>query len=187
MRFGEEPPERLHFTCFVQVVSTNFTCFKQVMFQSRCVARKSPPIRSECPIANALDLMGDRWTLLVLRDLIFYHRHEFGEILDGGEGIATNVLADRLERLCCLGFVARFHHPTNGKKFMYRATEPAIDLIPMMIEMVIWSARHLPAVRVQPERMAPLVKDRANFIRQLRRSLLADLKAAGKPLPLRTR
>ena len=131
--------------------------------------------------------MGDRWTLLVLRDLIFYHRHEFGEILNGGEGIATNVLTDRLERLCCAGLVVRFHHPTDGKKYVYRVTEPAIDLIPMMIEMVIWSARHLPAVRVPPERMSPLVKNRTAFIRQLRRKLLANLKAAGKPLATRGR
>ncbi len=148
---------------------------------------KSAPIRSECPIANALDLLGDRWTLLVLRDLIFYGRHEFGEFLNGGEGIATNVLSDRLERLCCGGLVARFHHPTNGKKYVYRVTETGIDLIPTMIELVIWSERHLPAVRVPPERMAPLVKDRANFTRQLRRTLLAELNAAGKPLPARNR
>jgi DNA-binding HxlR family transcriptional regulator len=151
------------------------------------VPTKSDPARSECPIANALDLLGDRWTLLVLRDLIFYGRHEFGEFLNGGEGIATNVLSDRLERLCCAGIVARFHHPTNGKKYVYRVTATGIDLIPTMIELVIWSERHLPAVRVPPERMAPLVKDRANFIRQLRRTLLAELNAAGKPLPARNR
>jgi len=150
------------------------------------VPSKPTPVRSECPLANALDLLGDRWTLLVLRDLIFYRRHEFGEILNGGEGIATNVLSDRLERLCCAGLVARFHHPTNGKKYLYRVTETAIDLIPTMIELVIWSARHLPAVRVPPERMTPLVKERANFIRQLRRTLLADLKAARNPLPPRS-
>ncbi len=143
---------------------------------------KSRKVRSECPIANALDLIGDRWTLLVLRDLIFYRRHEFGEILNGGEGIATNVLSDRLERLCGAGLVARFRHPTNGKKYLYRATETAVDLLPMMIELVIWGAQHLPAVRVPPERMAPLIKDRSNFIRRLRAALLADLKAAGKPL-----
>lgn len=137
-------------------------------------------IRSQCPLANALDLLGDRWTLLVLRDLIFYNRREFGELIEGGEGIATNVLTERLGRLCSSGLVARFDHPTNGKKYIYRVTEQGIDLIPMMIELVIWSERHLPAVRVPPERMAPLVKDRKNFIRKLSQTLLSELKAAGR-------
>ena len=138
-------------------------------------------LRSECPLANALDLLGDRWTILVLRDLIFYGRREFSEFLAGGEGIATNILTERLERLCGAGLVARFDHPTNGKKYVYRVTEKGADLIPTMIELILWSVRHLPEVRVPPERLAPLLKSRASFTRQLRISLLAELKAAGKP------
>lgn len=138
-------------------------------------------IRSECPLANALDVLGDRWTLLVLRDLIFYGRREFGQFLGSGEGIATNVLAERLDRLCCSGLVARFDHPTNGKKYVYRVTEKGADLIPAMIELVLWAERYLPEVVVPPERLEPLVKDKAGFVRGLRQSLLSELKAAGRP------
>lgn len=142
---------------------------------------KMSEARSPCPLANALDILGDRWTLLVLRDLVFYGRREFSEFLESGEGIATNVLSERLERLCCAGLVARFDHPTNGKKYVYRVTEKGTDLIPTMIELVIWSERYLPEVRVPPERMAPLLNDREAFIRQLKTSLVAELRAAGKP------
>lgn len=148
------------------------------------MAQRKNTVRSACPIANVLDLVGDKWTLLVLRDLIFYGRREFGEFLVSGEGIATNILSDRLDRLCCAGLVARFDHPTNGKKFVYRATEKALDMIPMMIEMVLWGERHLPMVKVPAERLKPLVSDRTNFIKALRQSLAQEFRAAGRPLPL---
>lgn len=141
-------------------------------------------IRSACPLANALDILGDRWTLLVLRDLIFYGRREFSEFMGSGEGIASNILSERLERLCCSGLVARFDHPTNGKKYVYRVTAKGADLIPTMIELVLWSAQYLPEVQVPPERMAPLVHDRAAFTAQLKASLLAELEAAGEPHPI---
>jgi len=139
---------------------------------------KKKRLRSTCPLANALDILGDRWTLLVLRDLVFYGKREFNEFLNGGEGIATNVLAERLERLCCSGLVTRHDHPTNGKKYVYRATRKGIDLIPTMVELVLWSERHLPEVKVPRERLEPLIKDKEGFIQGLRGNLLAELKMA---------
>ena len=144
--------------------------------------QKKPAARSGCPIANALDLLGDRWTLLIVRDLVFERRREFGEFLAAGEGIATNILTERLERLGCAGLVARFDHPTDGKKYVYRITERGLDLIPLLIEMVLWSAKHLPATKAPAARLEPLKTNRAAVIRELRRSLLAELKAAGRPV-----
>ena len=144
--------------------------------------KKKTDVRSGCPIANALDLVGDRWTLLVIRDLIFEGRREFGEFLGAGEGISTNILAERLERLCCAGLVARFDHPTDGKKYVYRITEAGLDLLPLIIEMVLWSAKHLPATKAPASRLEPLKTNRTAVIRQLRESLLAELKAAGRPV-----
>ncbi|MBI2518670.1 MAG: helix-turn-helix transcriptional regulator [Opitutae bacterium] len=144
---------------------------------------KKNPARSGCPVANALDLLGDRWTLIVLRDLIFFGRREFGQFLGAGEGIATNILTDRLEKLCRSGLVARFDHPADGKKYVYRVTEMGLDLVPTMIELILWSASHLPAVKAPAESLHPLKHDRENFIRTLRAGLLAEFKAAGKPLP----
>ncbi len=143
---------------------------------------KQSAVRSGCPIANALDLLGDRWTLLIVRDLIFERRREFGEFLGAGEGIATNILADRLARLCCAGLVARFDHPTDGKKYVYRITESGLDLIPLLIEMVLWSAKHLSATKAPAARREPHKRRRAAVIAELRRSLRAELKAAGKPV-----
>ena len=75
--------------------------------------------RSGCPIASVLDLIGDRWTLLVIRDLMFSARHEFGQLLDAAEGIATNILSDRLKRLTQAKLVDSLPHPTHGAKKLY--------------------------------------------------------------------
>src|SRR5438105_3846652 len=86
--------------------------------------------RSECPIAFALDLFGDRWSLLVVRDLVFKGRKSFGEFLAAGEGIATNVLADRLERLESAGVITKRRDPDKGTRFVYALTERGIGLVP---------------------------------------------------------
>lgn len=98
--------------------------------------------RSECPIAFALDLVGDRWTLLVLRDLLFGGKLRFTELLSSREGIATNVLTDRLRRLEEAGLVARAPDPDDGRKALYRPTESGLALAPILIEMVLWGIDH---------------------------------------------
>ena len=145
--------------------------------------KTKPPARSGCPVANALEILGDRWTLLVIRDLLFLGRREFGEFLGAGEGIATNILTDRLEKLCRSGLAARFDHPTDGKKYVYRATAAGIDLLPAMIELILWSAEHVPNVVIPAGRLDPMIKQREKFIGELRSRLLAELKTAGKPIP----
>lgn len=142
------------------------------------VPKKSPPARSGCPIAQALDVLGDRWTLLVVRDLIFYGRHGFGEFAAAGEGIASNILSERLARLCAAGLAERFDHPADGKKYVYLVTERGLDLIPTLIELILWSVKHRPDTVVPPERLRPLQSNRAMFIRDLRQTRLAELKAA---------
>lgn len=144
------------------------------------VPTKRPPTRSSCPIAQALDVLGDRWTLVVLRDLVFYGRHEFGEFAVAGEGIASNILSERLARLCAAGLAERFDHPADGKKYVYFATEPSLDLIPAMIELILWSVKHRPDAAAPPERLRPLQSNRASFIRELRQTRLAELNAARK-------
>jgi DNA-binding HxlR family transcriptional regulator len=98
--------------------------------------------RSDCPIAFSLDIFGDRWSLLVVRDLVFKGRKSFGEFLAAGEGIATNVLADRLERLESAGVISKRRDPDQGTKYVYALTERGIDLVPLLLEMIAWSARH---------------------------------------------
>ena len=82
-----------------------------------------------CPIRYGLGLFGDRWSLLIIRDLMFKGRCHYGEFLSAGEGISTNILAERLERLETSGIVTKSRDPLHGKKFVYRLTDKGLDLI----------------------------------------------------------
>ncbi len=99
---------------------------------------------NQCPIAFALDLFGDRWTLVVLRDLVFKGKRYYGEFLSSPEGISTNILADRLARLETNGLVSKQRDPANQTKFIYRLTRKGADLVPLLLEMTIWSSRSNP-------------------------------------------
>ncbi len=110
------------------------------------MGKKSASRRSDCPIANALDVLGDRWSLLVVRDLVFQDFREFGQFLGAGEGISTNILTERLGRLQCAGIIVRSDHPENGKKYVYRLTEKGVDLIPLLIQLVLWARNTRPTM-----------------------------------------
>jgi DNA-binding HxlR family transcriptional regulator len=79
--------------------------------------------RSSCPIAGTLDLIGDRWTLLIIRDMLFFKKQRFEEFLDSPEGISTNVLTDRLKKLEQLGLVAKQPYSTHARRMNYQLTE----------------------------------------------------------------
>ena len=107
------------------------------------------PTRSGCPINLSLEVFGDRWSLIVLRDMIFGGRRHFRELLTRSEeGIASNILADRLRRLTELGLITRTGDPSHKQKAIYSLTEPAIQLVPIMAHLGAWGRRHLP---VTPE------------------------------------
>ena len=99
--------------------------------------------RSPCPLANSLDILGDKWTLLIIRDLLITDRREFGHFLYAGEGISTNILTERLERLQHAGLITKQPHPEHGKKFIYELTDSGLALAPTIIEMTLWGHRHL--------------------------------------------
>lgn len=93
-------------------------------------------------------VIGDRWSLLVIRDMMFGNRHHFGELLAGSEeGIASNILADRLRRLTEQGLISRAPDPSHKQKVIYSLTEPAIQLVPVLAQLGAWGRRHLPASR----------------------------------------
>jgi DNA-binding HxlR family transcriptional regulator len=106
----------------------------------------SDELRSSCPIAGALDLLGDRWTLLVLRDVLLFDRHLFGELQASPEQISTNTLTERLRRLELSGLIERRIYQSNPERCSYHATDKARDLVPVLRELVLWSARHVPGV-----------------------------------------
>jgi DNA-binding HxlR family transcriptional regulator len=96
--------------------------------------------RSDCPVNFAVEALGDKWSLVILRDMIFWGKKTYGEFLKSDERIATNILADRLAYLEREGLISKSPDPTDKRKEIYRVTEKGIGLVPMFIEMIAWSA-----------------------------------------------
>lgn len=105
--------------------------------------------RSGCPINLSLEVIGDRWSLLVIRDIVFGRRRHYRELLTGSEeGIASNILSDRLRRLVDAGLLTRAPDPSHRQKRLYSLTEPGIQLVPVLAQLGAWGRRHL---AVSPE------------------------------------
>ena len=99
--------------------------------------------RSGCPINLTLEQLGDRWSLIVVRDVMFGNRRSFGELLAGSEeGIASNILADRLKRLTAAGLLSRRPDPSHRQKGIYSLTEASIQLVPLLAHLGAWGRRH---------------------------------------------
>lgn len=120
-------------TCILQVTSAT------VIFVS---GRHSKKRRSGCPVSVSLDLIGDRWSLLIVRDLMVRGYRTFKDFQGSGEGIATNILADRLQKLRASGIITAEGEEADGRKVNYRLTEKGIDLAPVLLELLLWGARH---------------------------------------------
>jgi DNA-binding HxlR family transcriptional regulator len=103
--------------------------------------------RSTCPISTALELVGDRWTLLVIRDLVFAGKRHFREFLQSEEAISTNVLADRLDSLVQSGILTKNADPTHAQKAVYSLTARGVDLLPLLATMSAWSQKYYPETR----------------------------------------
>ena len=100
--------------------------------------------RSGCPINLSLEVFGDKWSLLILRDIIFGGKRHIRELLRSEEGIATNILSDRLKTLVGLGMLTKADDPTHKQKAIYSLTEPAIELVPIMAHLGAWGRKWLP-------------------------------------------
>ena len=108
------------------------------------MARKkpSPKRRSECPLNVSLEMLGDRWSLLIIRDMMVRGFQTYNEFLQSHEKIATNILADRLRKLEAQGIVTTKQHSSDGRKRIYSLTKKGIDLAPVLTELVLWAAAH---------------------------------------------
>ena len=104
--------------------------------------RASPKWRSECPLNASVEILGDRWSLLIIRDMMLRGFRSYKEFLDSYEGIATNILADRLQMLIHHGIITAERDPSDGRKLIYTLTAKGIDLAPVLTEMVLWAAQH---------------------------------------------
>ena len=158
--------------------------------------------RSGCPINLTLETLGDRWSLIVIRDMMFGNRRHFRELLGKSEeGIASNILADRLKKLQAQGMITRADDPSHKQKGIYSLTEKAIQLVPIMALVGGWGRKHLPvseelSIRAQLlEEGGPPMWDA--FMEELRRlhlgkagdgrSVLAELQAAYEDVCARAR
>ena len=101
-----------------------------------------PKRRSECPLNASVEMLGDRWSLLIIRDMMLRGAHSYKDFLDCYEGIATNILADRLHKLVDYGIITTQPDPSDGRKVIYRLSRKGIDLAPVLTEMVLWAAAH---------------------------------------------
>lgn len=125
--------------------------------------------RSACPLNIALELFGDRWSLLILRDLMLKGMTTFKQFQEG-EGIATNVLTDRLRKLQDTGLISSTRSPADGRVVTYAPREKALDLLPVMIEMILWAAKYEDTA-APPKILKQLKKDREGFIAEIRKRL----------------
>ncbi|RWC43031.1 helix-turn-helix domain-containing protein [Mesorhizobium sp.] len=113
--------------------------------------------KSGCPINLSLELVGDRWTLLIIRDLVFAGKRHFREFLQSDEGISSRTLAERLQTLQDEGILTRSDDPTHGLKTVYRLTEAGIDLLPVLATLGAWGSKH----RKADERLARIAEELA--------------------------
>ncbi len=135
------------------------------------------PVRTHCPISFALDLFGDKWSLLILRDLLLKGKKTYQEFLEAGEGISTNILADRLIALKEFGFIEKRDDPDNGRQVIYSPTKMAIDLLPMLLELIRWSYRYDPKTLADKEFVDQVRNDRMELERRLRKSLVSRARS----------
>ena len=134
--------------------------------------------RSDCPISCSLDLWGDKWSLLIIRDLILKLKCTYGDFLRSPEGIATNILASRLQVLEENGFIEKLEHPESRSKVLYRLTEKAIDLLPVMLEIQLWADKYFTVPAEIKAKLREAKKDKENYTRasivELKKQLKTD-------------
>lgn len=104
--------------------------------------KPTPKWRSGCPLNASVEMLGDRWSLLIIRDIMLLGSRTFKEFLGSYEGIATNILADRLRKLAAYGIIRTERDPFDGRKLIYQLTPKGIDLAAVLTEMVLWAGRH---------------------------------------------
>jgi DNA-binding HxlR family transcriptional regulator len=132
------------------------------------VTKKTPARRwrSGCPLNASVEILGDRWSLLIVRDMMLRGAKTFKDFLGGYEHIATNVLADRLKRLEQYEVIRAERDANDGRKVNYFLTQKGIDLAPVLTEMVLWAAAH--EETENPQLVAAMKKDKAAFTRMIR-------------------
>lgn len=129
--------------------------------------KKKVSYRSTCPISTTLDILGDKWSLLIIRDMVFKGKNTYGGFLEGGEHIATNILADRLAILEWAGVISKGKHPDSKAKILYKLTPKGIDLVPILVEIIAWGEKYHDVSPRAKEFAKQIKKDKSGLIKML--------------------
>ena len=131
--------------------------------------------RSECPISCSLDIFGDKWSLLIMRDMMFYQKSTYGDFLKSAEGIATNILASRLQGLEENKLIEKLEHPDSKAKGLYKLTQKGIDLLPIILEIHFWSDKYFTISADIKAMIKEAKKDKDAFVKRMTKELKKQL------------
>ena len=134
--------------------------------------------RSYCPVNLSLEIFGDSWTLLILRDLMFAGKRHFRELLQSDEQISTNILADRLKLLVEHGILTKTDDPTHKQKAVYSLTEKGIALLPIVVQIGAWGSRYVPESKKLDARSRAFLREIQEGGPAAWKRMMADLRAA---------
>jgi DNA-binding HxlR family transcriptional regulator len=135
---------------------------------------KSVEQRSDCPISSSLDIFGDKWSLLIVRDLMLHGTRTYGDFSKSEEKIATNILANRLQVLEENGIVVKLPYPDNKVKVLYKLSKRGIDLIPAVIEIALWGWKHVATTEDSSTFFRDVKKNKTAFLKKMMDKLAAD-------------
>ncbi|RRS08407.1 transcriptional regulator [Pseudoalteromonas sp. J010] len=124
--------------------------------------------RSNCPISNVLDLVGDKWSLLILRDLLFFDKKSYSDLQNSDEKMASNILSNRLEKLELDGLISKRSNEKDKRKKIYTLTEKGVDMLPVLLDMIIWSAKYSPDTNIPMALVNRASQDRDGLLEELR-------------------
>lgn len=132
--------------------------------------------RSDCPISCSLEIWGDKWSLLIIRDLMLNKECTYGDLQKADEKIASNILATRLQNLFENGIIDKKDHPENKLKILYHLTEKGIDLIPIIVEINLWGDKYLIIPEERKKLLEDIKRDKEAFIKRAKIYLSNEIK-----------
>ncbi|MEO6732225.1 MAG: helix-turn-helix domain-containing protein [Ferruginibacter sp.] len=133
--------------------------------------------RSGCPISCSLDIFGDKWSLLIIRDMMFSQKSTYGDFLKSAEGIATNILASRLQGLEENKLIEKLEHPDSKAKVLYKLTQKAIDLLPVIIEIHLWADKYLAIAPEVKAMIKEVKKEKDVYVKRMTKELKKQMTA----------
>jgi DNA-binding HxlR family transcriptional regulator len=132
--------------------------------------------RSFCPVSSSLDIWGDKWSLLIVRDLMYAKQCTYGDFLKADEKIATNILASRLLTLEEAGIISKLEHPESKAKVLYQLTDKGIDLLPLIMEIYLWGEKYFTLSDYHKAFLKEVKKDKEAFLKNTTKKLKGAIK-----------